>query len=105
MTIHSLIILPIRWYYTKRQSDSTMIMEPLSSRRSSKATNGVAHKNINSSHDFRVVGAYPAGQSWDMNYGKEGERPAADRNISAVPDPGDDQVYGSKSPLLELWKA
>jgi uncharacterized protein YjlB len=65
---------------------------------------GVAHKNINSSHDFRVLGAYPAGQSWDMNYGKEGERPAADKNIIAVPDPGTDPVYGSKSPLLELWK-
>ena len=66
---------------------------------------GVAHKNINSSHDFRVVGAYPAGQSWDMNYGKKGERPAADNNIAGVPDPLTDPVYGSKSPLLELWKA
>lgn len=66
---------------------------------------GVAHKNINSSHDFRVVGAYPAGQSWDMNYGKEGERPAADRNIASVPDPGTDPVYGRESPLLELWQA
>jgi len=65
---------------------------------------GVAHKNINSSHDFRVVGAYPAGQSWDMNYGKEGDRPAADKNITAVPDPGTDPVYGSESPLLEFWK-
>lgn len=64
---------------------------------------GVAHKNINSSYDFRVVGAYPAGQSWDMNYGKEGERPAADRNISSVPDPGSDPVYESKSPFLTLW--
>jgi uncharacterized protein YjlB len=66
---------------------------------------GVAHKNINSSHDFRVVGAYPAGQSWDMNYGKKGERPAADKNIAGVPDPRTDPVYGNKSPLLELWKA
>ena len=64
---------------------------------------GVAHKNINSSQDFRVVGAYPAGQSWDMNYGKPGERPAADQNIAEVPDPKADPVYGSESPLLELW--
>ena len=64
---------------------------------------GVAHKNINSSHDFRVVGAYPAGQTWDMNYGKEGERPTADKNIATVPDPETDPVYGSKSPLLKLW--
>jgi uncharacterized protein YjlB len=66
---------------------------------------GVAHKNINSSSDFRVVGAYPAGQSWDMNYGKKGERPAADRNIAGVPDPGKDPVYGIKSALIKLWKA
>jgi uncharacterized protein YjlB len=65
---------------------------------------GVAHKNINSSMDFRVVGAYPSGQSWDMNYGKPGERPAADRNIASVPDPKTDPVYGNKSPLLDLWK-
>ncbi len=65
---------------------------------------GVAHKNINSSNDFRVVGAYPSGQSWDMNYGKEGERPAADRNIAGVPDPMTDPVYGSRSPMLKLWR-
>ena len=64
---------------------------------------GVAHKNINSSNNFRVVGAYPAGQSWDMNYGKEGERLSADRNIAGVPDPGTDPVYGSESPMLDLW--
>lgn len=66
---------------------------------------GVAHKNINSSHDFRIVGAYPDGQTWDMNYGKKGERPAADKNIATVPDPMTDPVYGSKSPLLDLWSA
>jgi uncharacterized protein YjlB len=64
---------------------------------------GVAHKNINSSYDFRVVGAYPAGQSWDMNYGKEGERPAADRDIASVPEPSTDPVYGDMGPLKELW--
>jgi uncharacterized protein YjlB len=64
---------------------------------------GVAHKNINSSHDFRVVGAYPAGQSWDMNYGKEGERPAADNNIIAVPNPRTDPVYGDMGPLKKIW--
>ena len=66
---------------------------------------GVAHKNINSSQDFRVVGAYPAGQSWDMNYGKPGERPAADKNIARIPDPETDPVYGGDGPLMDLWKA
>jgi uncharacterized protein YjlB len=66
-------------------------------------TAGVAHKNINSSHDFRVVGAYPTGQSWDMIYGRQGERPAANRNISSVPDPKTGPVYGSEGPLPKLW--
>jgi len=65
---------------------------------------GVAHKNIQSSFDFRVVGAYPEGQTWDMNYGKEGERPDADRNIKNVPDPKTDPVSGRNGPLMEAWK-
>ena len=64
---------------------------------------GVAHKNLWSSHDFRVVGAYPSGQSWDMNYGKIGERPAADKNINSVPLPENDPVLGKKGPLVKLW--
>ena len=64
---------------------------------------GVAHKNLGSSSDFRCVGAYPAGQTWDMNYGKPGERPASDKNIAAVPLPTTDPVYGKKSPMLKEW--
>ncbi len=64
---------------------------------------GVAHKNLGSSPDFRVVGAYPTGQSWDMNYGKEGERPAADRNIPGVGLPGEDPVFGDLGPVKEQW--
>jgi uncharacterized protein YjlB len=65
---------------------------------------GVAHKNLGSSPDFRVVGAYPDGQSWDMNYGKEGERPNADRNIEKVALPSKDPVFGADGPVNEAWK-
>jgi len=65
---------------------------------------GVSHRNHFCSQDFRVVGAYPAGESWDMNYGKEGERPEADKNIRNVPLPGTDPVFGRKGPLAEHWK-
>jgi len=65
---------------------------------------GVAHKNLGSSVDFRVVGAYPEGQSWDMNYGNEGERPVADENIKNVPLPETDPVFGKSGPVIELWK-
>jgi len=64
---------------------------------------GLAHKNLWSSHDFRVVGAYPRGTTWDMNYGKTGERPGADENIARVPLPENDPVYGEEGVLLKHW--
>lgn len=64
---------------------------------------GVAHKNLGSSDDFRCVGAYPPKQSWDMNYGKPGERPKADQNIAKVPLPTTDPVYGNNGHLMSEW--
>ena len=65
---------------------------------------GVSHKNLGSSGDFRCVGAYPDGRSWDMNYGKAGERPAADENIASVPIPMNDPVFGTEGPLFDEWE-
>ena len=65
---------------------------------------GVSHKNLDQSPDFRCVGAYPAGQSPDMQYGKSGERPLADQNIRSVPLPKTDPVFGENGPLLEIWQ-
>ena len=64
---------------------------------------GVAHKNLGSSFDFRVVGAYPAGQRPDMNTGKAGDRPKADRNIDRVALPKLDPVFGNTGPLIRFW--
>ena len=64
---------------------------------------GVAHKNLGSDSDFRVVGAYPRGQGPDMCYGKTGERPRADENISQVMLPKMDPVYGVDGPLAKHW--
>ena len=64
---------------------------------------GVAHKNLGSSADLGVVGAYPEGQDWDMNYGRAGERPRADKSIARVSLPKMDPVYGAAGPLLEKW--
>jgi uncharacterized protein YjlB len=66
---------------------------------------GVAHKNLGASPDFAVVGAYPDGQRWDMNYGKAGERPEADARIARVTLPRMDPVHGAGGPLLGLWGA
>jgi uncharacterized protein YjlB len=65
---------------------------------------GVAHKNLGASVDFRVVGAYPAGQSPDMNYGKAHERPRADQTIAGVPLPQQDPIYGQQGPLVTMWR-
>jgi len=64
---------------------------------------GVAHKNLGSSNNFRVVGAYPKGQNWDMNYGREGERPEADKNIRNVNLPSFDPVYKNEGPVMDYW--
>lgn len=65
---------------------------------------GVAHKLIDSSADFRVVGAYPRGRKPDLLYGNEGERPEADHNIARLPIPDFDPVYGPDGPLRSLWE-
>ena len=65
---------------------------------------GVAHKNLGDGDNFRVVGAYPSGQSPDMCYGKTGERPQADGHIAGVSLPPMDPVYGSSGPLMVHWK-
>jgi uncharacterized protein YjlB len=64
---------------------------------------GVAHKCLTASDNFRVVGAYPPGQKYDTCYGKQDERPQADRNIALVPIPETDPVYGTDGPLKLLW--
>ena len=65
---------------------------------------GVAHRRLDSSGDFLVVGCYPPGQDWDLLRGEPGERPGADRNIAAVPMPLSDPVRGLAGPLLREWK-
>ena len=64
---------------------------------------GVGHKNLGSSNDFGVVGAYPDGRHWDLLTGRPGERPKADQNIAALPMPDTDPIYGPDGPLRKLW--
>jgi uncharacterized protein YjlB len=65
---------------------------------------GVAHKNLGSSSDFGVVGAYPEGQEMDMNYGKANERERALENIGNLELPKMDPVFGENGPLIEKWR-
>ena len=65
---------------------------------------GTAHKKINSGDGFAVVGAYPDGQTWDMNYGKPKELENAKTNISKVALPKNDPVFGKDGKMFEYWK-
>jgi uncharacterized protein YjlB len=64
---------------------------------------GVAHKSIQTSADFKVVGAYAEARSYDMRRGEPDETPAVEREIAQVPLPNADPVHGPKGPLLEHW--
>jgi len=65
---------------------------------------GTSHKRIDSGDGFAVVGAYPDGQNWDMNYGKDPEMEKAKQNISRVSLPKNDPVFGAKGKMFEFWK-
>jgi uncharacterized protein YjlB len=64
---------------------------------------GVAHKNLDASKDFCVVGSYAGGRSYDMKYGHADERPEAGERIARVPFPEADPVYGKDGPLMRYW--
>ena len=64
---------------------------------------GVGHKNLKS-HNLGIVGAYPEGRDWDVNTGKPGERPRADKNIAALPIPKTDPYTGANE-LPKIWSA
>jgi uncharacterized protein YjlB len=64
---------------------------------------GVAHKKI-ADEDFKCVGAYPLGKDYNMNYGAPGEKEKTKVEISEVPLPETDPVFGSTGPLKRYWE-
>jgi uncharacterized protein YjlB len=65
---------------------------------------GVAHKNALQQDQIVCIGAYPDGKSYDINYGKAGERPETDKNIKKVPLPDTDPVFGNMGNLIKIWR-
>lgn len=66
---------------------------------------GIAHRNVDCSANFRIIGAYPRGQqSYDLRRGLPNERPKADETIARVPLPDSDPVYGAFGPMVSEWK-
>lgn len=64
---------------------------------------GVGHKNLGSSGDFGVVGAYPNGSSYDLKTGKRNERPEVDKNIASLSVPSSDPFLGEDRGLVKIW--
>ncbi len=64
---------------------------------------GTGHRNLGSSGDLLVIGAYPDGMSWDLLRGDPAEHDDAVANISAVPLPREDPIEGPDGPLVKLW--
>ncbi|HUA03466.1 MAG TPA: hypothetical protein VMB27_06145 [Solirubrobacteraceae bacterium] len=62
---------------------------------------GTGHRNLGSSADLVVVGAYPNGMRWDLRRGDPAEHDEALANIARVPLPDQDPVGGA---LVELWR-
>ena len=65
---------------------------------------GVAHKNQGAENSVGVIGAYPDGRDYDMNYGNPDERPGTDENIRKVPVPQTDPLFGKDGGLIKIWK-
>jgi uncharacterized protein YjlB len=66
---------------------------------------GTGHRNLGSSADLLVVGAYPSGMRWDLRRGDPAERDEVLGNIAGVPLPDQDPVAGTDGPLAQLWSA
>lgn len=65
---------------------------------------GVAHKRLDGSENFEVVGAYPSnGDNFDMHYGDASDYEAIKENISKVERPLTDPVTGNPGDMDENW--
>jgi uncharacterized protein YjlB len=64
---------------------------------------GTGHRCINASSDFLVVGAYPPTGSYDECTTSDDHKRAV-KTIRRVPRPRRDPVYGTRGPLVSVWK-
>lgn len=65
---------------------------------------GTAHKKIEATKDFQIVGAYPNGLEYDMQTGNEENYDKIKERIAKVALPEWDPVEGKQGPLFDYWQ-
>jgi uncharacterized protein YjlB len=63
---------------------------------------GTGHRNLGSSPDFQVVGAYPEGQHADIQ--TSAATPEMRKRILSLLGPDSDPLFGSAGHLVEAWR-
>lgn len=64
---------------------------------------GTGHCRLQASPDFLVIGAYPAGEHWDIC--RTAPDAAALERMSNVAYPASDPVSGAEGPLTQHWRS
>ncbi|MDB5365446.1 MAG: cupin [Rhodospirillales bacterium] len=63
---------------------------------------GVGHRNVGSSADLLVVGAYAGGRDFDLCR-EDSDRAKVRANLKSLPDPATDPLDGAEGALVALW--
>lgn len=66
---------------------------------------GTGHKKLDGTNDFEVVGAYSGGKHPDVRKKDPSARAQALSQISKVPAPPTDPVFGENGPLNKEWNS
>lgn len=65
---------------------------------------GTAHKRLDATDDFQIVGAYPGGQDFDMQKGEAADYEKMKENVKATAVPHSDPVEGENGAVKKYWE-
>ena len=64
---------------------------------------GTGHKKLENTDDFKIIGAYPDGMSFNVKTAEDTDRPLVVDDIKQVPLPKTDPIFGNKGPIFSYW--